>query len=301
MSQGKRQSHVLEMGDGLFALQNLHFLDGRLGLYPKLARGSAPVNCYLIRVPGESLLIETGYTVDEDTIAEQIREIHVAGSLMSIFPMRVQEPPSMCNATSLATRFQPSRFYGVSQGRIDHWANFHVSADPSLPGVLSHEREVPITPTTRLAGMPSFRVGLDRQIDIVNAPIRLIVTRWLFDQVTGTLFTSDMFSHIWSDTPHPRWVASELSRDDSAEQLHRFLLGGRYWWLPGSRARIVRDAVKGVFTKYDVQNIAPTAGAILRGRDIVKRQVESLCDILDKMDGRHTSPSYIPRSIVNSI
>ena len=42
-----------------------------------------------------------------------------------------------------------------------------------------------------------IKVGNDgRAIDVTQAPIRLIATRWLYDRATRTLFSSDMFTHV---------------------------------------------------------------------------------------------------------
>ena len=40
-----------------------------------------------------------------------------------------------------------------------------------------------------------------RPVVVYQAPIRLIATRWIYDAATKTLFTSDMWTHTWRETP----------------------------------------------------------------------------------------------------
>jgi hypothetical protein len=47
----------------------------------------------------------------------------------------------------------------------------------------------------------------------MNAPIRLIATRWLYDYATKTLFSSDLFTHLWRDTAAGPWIVTDADND----------------------------------------------------------------------------------------
>ena len=47
----------------------------------------------------------------------------------------------------------------------------------------------------------------------MQAPLRLIATRWLYDRATRTLFSSDMFTHVWRDSETGPWIVTDADND----------------------------------------------------------------------------------------
>src|SRR5262249_14237437 len=88
-------------------------------------------------------------------------------------------------------------------------------------------KSMKVTPVTRA---DSIQVGNDgRAIDVTQAPIRLIATRWLYDRATRTLFSSDMFTHVWRDTETGPWIVTETdSNSTSPRDIRSFMLNTRY-------------------------------------------------------------------------
>ena len=101
--------------------------------------------------------------------------------------------------------------------------------------------EEQIFPTTVLGNELECRVGQnnERIIRGINAPIRLITTMWIYDEATRTLFSSDMFSHVWQDDPEGPWAVEDEAVTTSAF-VRSFLLNTRYWWLEGVDTGTVR-------------------------------------------------------------
>ena len=71
-----------------------------------------------------------------------------------------------------------------------------------------------------------------RPIDVMQAPIRLIATRWLYDRATRTLFSSDLFTHVWRDRAEGPWIVTDDDDDDHARAAvvpaeHALLVAGR--------------------------------------------------------------------------
>jgi flavorubredoxin len=152
---------------------------------------------------------------------------------------------------------------------------------------------MPITAVTRSDTIQLGKTG--RPIDVMQAPIRLIATRWLYDQATRTLFSSDMFTHVWGARADGPWIVTGDDDTTSARELRSFLLNTRYWWLEGAPTGSIRRGIGDVFDKYDVETIAPGYGCILHGRKVVARHVQMLDEILKGLDKSVAVSRYVGR------
>jgi flavorubredoxin len=130
----------------------------------------------------------------------------------------------------------------------------------------------------------------------MRAPIRLIATRWLYDRATRTLFSSDMFTHVWRYTEIGPWIVTETDSDPtSVRDIRSFMLNTRYWWLEGAPTGEIRRGIDAIFEKYDVEIIAPGYGCILRGRKVVARHYRMLDEFLKTCDKSVAVSRYVPR------
>jgi len=135
-----------------------------------------------------------------------------------------------------------------------------------------------------------------RAIDVMQAPIRLIATRWLYDRATRTLFSSDLFTHVWRDAETGPWIVTEADNDPtSLSDVRSFMLNTRYWWLEGAPTDAIRRGIDKVFDSYDVETIAPGYGAILRGRNVVERHYRMLDEFLKACDKSVAVSRYVGR------
>ncbi len=285
-------SGVTDLGSGkAYALHNVFELDGRISAYPRSARGFAPSNCYLLCEEDGAILLDTGYNGHRRSLFEQIGSIITPDTPLSIYPLRLNEFMSVGNAAALAKEFNVVECF-ARRPDMDFWLDFDVEKF----GPKSEEEQ--IFPTTVLGNELECRVGQnnERIIRGINAPIRLITTMWIFDEATRTLFSSDMFSHVWQDDPEGPWAVEEESVTTSAF-VRSFLLNTRYWWLEGVDTGTVRKGITDVFHRYDIENIAPGYGAILMGRELVERQFSVLDEVLRDLDRSVVNPRYIPRDM----
>jgi flavorubredoxin len=130
----------------------------------------------------------------------------------------------------------------------------------------------------------------------MQAPIRLIATRWLYDRATRTLFSSDMFTHVWRDSQNGPWIVTESDNDStSLSDVRSFMLNTRYWWLEGAPTDSIRRGIGNVFDKYDIETIAPGYGCILRGRNVVARHYRMLDEFLKACDKSVAVSRYVTR------
>jgi hypothetical protein len=274
--------------DRLYALQNPYPLDGRISFYAASARGFSVANCYLLREPDAAMLIDTGFGKDEPVIRAQIETLIAPGLPLSMFPLRLNEFMSINNVESFAGHFNVETCY-TSNIDAALWFDFGAKADGR--DVL---KSMKVTAVTR-ADTIALGKGA-RAIDVMQAPIRLIATRWLYDRQTRTLFSSDMFTHVWRDTATGPWIVTESDNDStSLADVRSFMLNTRYWWLEGAPTDSIRRGIGDVFDKYDVETIAPGYGCILRGRNVVARHYRMLDEFLKACDKSVAISRYVSR------
>ena len=130
----------------------------------------------------------------------------------------------------------------------------------------------------------------------MQAPIRLIATRWLYDRSTKTLFSSDLFTAVWRDDARGPVGRHRLDNEfTTTADMRSFMLNTRYWWLEGAPTDSIRRGIDDVFDKYDVETIAPGYGCILRGRKVVERHYRMLDEFLTASDKSRMVSRYVSR------
>jgi flavorubredoxin len=274
--------------DQLYALQNPFALDGRVSSYPGSARGFSVVNSYLLTQPDAAMLIDTGFGKDEALIRGQIEQLIAPGLPFSMFPLRLNEFMSINNVESFAGHFNIETCY-TSNPDAALWFDF--GAKENGRGILD---AINVTAVTRADTINLGKSG--RAIDVMQAPLRLIATRWLYDRATRTLFSSDMFTHVWRDSEMGPWIVTDADNDPtSPRDVRSFMLNTRYWWIEGAPTDSIRRGIGNVFDKYDIETIAPGYGCILRGRNVVARHYRMLDEFLKACDKSVAVSRYVTR------
>src|SRR5260370_11158881 len=187
--------------DQLYALQNPFTLDGRVSSYRSSARGFSVANSYLLTEPDAAMLIDTGFGKDEAVIRAQIDSLTTPGLPLAIFPLRLNEFMSINNVESFAGHFNVETCY---TSNIDAALWFDFGAKTEGRDILKSMKP---TAVTRAQTIPPGKGG--RLITAMQPPIRLLSTRPLHDPATRTLFSSDMFTHVWRDTRNGPWIVTD--------------------------------------------------------------------------------------------
>jgi flavorubredoxin len=278
---------IADMAGGrLYALQHQFPLDGRVSSYPASARGFSVANSYLLTQPDAALLIDTGFGKDEAAIRAQIESLIAPGSPLALFPLRLNEFMSINNVASFAGHFNVNTCY-TSNIDAALWFDFGTDNSRTILDKMN------VTAVTRA---DTIQIGTHgRAMDVMQAPIRLIATRWLYDRDTKTLFSSDLFTHVWRQQASGPWIVTEADDDTTPVQLRSFMLNTRYWWLEGAPTDSIRRGIDEVFNKYDVETIAPGYGCILRGRKVVQRHYRMLDEFLKACDKSRMVSRYVTR------
>jgi hypothetical protein len=273
----------------LYALQNVLELDGRISAYPARARGYSVANCYLLKEPDAAILIDTGYAAHEPAIRAQLDRLLEPGTPLSLFPLRLNEFMSINNIETLAARFNVEQCHAANPDAA-WWFDFGAVSD-SGGSVLD---KLKINVVGREEALAVGKLG-NRVLDVMQAPIRLISTRWIYDRVTRTLFSSDMFSHVWRDRPEGPWFVGEGDDPTAFAHVRSYLLNTRYWWMEGVDSGPLRRAVRKVLDTFDIETLAPGYGAIIRGRRQVARQFEIFDEVLASFDRGVVASRYVDR------
>jgi len=279
---------IAELADSkLYALQHQFALDGRVSAYPASARGFSVANSYLLKQDDAALLIDTGFGKDEPAIRGEIESLIAPGSALSLFPLRLNEFMSINNVATFAGHFNVDQCY-TSNPDAGLWFDFGTDNSRDILDSMT------VTAVTRADTIELGKHG--REIDVMQAPIRLIATRWLYDRATKTLFSSDMFTHVWRDSETGPWIVTDTDNDStSPREVRSFMLNTRYWWLEGAPTDSIRRGIGEVFDKYDIETIAPGYGCILRGRKVVARHYQMLDDFLKACDKSVAVSRYVTR------
>jgi flavorubredoxin len=246
-------------------------------------------NCYLMVEDDAATLLDTGYAVHEPAIRRQIESLIGPRQPLSLFPLRLNEFMSINNVETLAAHLNVVQCY-TGNPDAAWWFDFGATSDQGR-SVLD---KLKITVVGRDEVLSIGGSG-KRVLDVFQAPVRLISTRWIYDRATKTLFTSDMFTHVWRDTAEGPWFVDESNDVSSFDHVRSFLLNTRYWWLEGVNTGPLREAVAKVLDTYDIETLAPGYGAIIHGRDLVEKQFRIFDDVLASLD-RSVQPSrYVDR------
>ena len=193
-------------------------------------------NSYLLTQPDAAMLIDTGFGKDEPVIRAQIEQLIAPGLPLSLFPLRLNEFMSINNVESFAGHFNVEQCY-TSNVDAALWFDFGAKADGR--GILDSMKVVAVT---RADTIELGKQG--RAIDVMQAPIRLIATRWLYDRATRTLFSPTCSPMSGATAQNGPWIVTEADNDStSPRELRSFMLNTRYWWLEGAPTDSMRRGI----------------------------------------------------------
>lgn len=262
--------------DLLYALGGLVELDGRISWGPKDA-GLQPINAYLLPGANPPALVDTGLAVHRADFAAQLKSLLPPNSHLDVFLTR-SEHDCVGNVGLVMGEFDTGRLDNFfTGGGFNPFDGFEDATDRS-------DSRRNNTELTRVqAGETSG------ELEVINPPFRVLGTFWAFHAPTKALFTSDLFGHTSLTSPDMSRVIDGSTPDDtSVDSIIPHLLA-KFFWLDGARTTTIRNDIAGLFSRYDVEIIAPTHGRILKGKDIVRRHIDLLDRALARLDGERRS------------
>jgi flavorubredoxin len=247
---------------------------GHISWVPAGAAGYAPLNAYVLTEGRAGLMIDTSLPVFEDAIVTQLKGLGL--DELTIVLTRSVEFDSMGNAEVIAAKLPVKTIYAQMQYPPTAWCYMREDEPELTP---------PATYEERMFGYEdSIDLAPGRHLTLVDTKLKLLACAWVFDHATGTLFTSDSFSHVLAPDPYTR-VITEDNDHSTVEDVQRHLLT-KFEWLMGARTDPVRTFLDRVFTRFDVQAIAPLGGCVLHGRAVVARHRALVDEALSRISER---------------
>lgn len=261
--------------DKLEVLGGMIALDRRVSWAPKESSGYQPSNAYLLSGDAGSgrLLIDTGLALHSKRILDGLAERIGEGGGISIFFTRA-EMDCVSNLEPIASRFDVERlFTGGVINPFDAFADLSGAALRGRRHQVDRQRTEGGDALTRAS---SIVVAPGRILEIEAPLLRLLPTFWGWDAATGTLFTSDTFTHGVADRPDgPRVLDSAADDNTTPEQVAAHLYA-KYEWIPRSNCEPLREWLSEKFTALDPEMVAPTRGQVIKGKSLITTHLEMM-------------------------
>lgn len=270
-------------GGSLYVLANPYELKGTTHTFPVWARGFAPSNSYLLLGDGEALLVDTGLSAHEEALLAQVGEL-LGDRRLALYSSRFGEFNTICNAHAIVENFDVSALYVPWEG-ASMWMEIRPKYAP--PGTRVGSGPLGRLTNVKTVDGEAFTLGAGRRITPLRASMRLITAQWLYDHETGTLFTSDAFTHVWRESAEGPWTVSPDEDGTTAERVLDYLTATRYWWLNGAdTAPLIGQLQAAVDGLPELRAIAPGYGCALLGPEVAARHFGLVEEALRLAAGR---------------
>jgi flavorubredoxin len=235
-----------------------------------------PINCYVIFDQENIFMVDTGVPAHRDIIIRQLDDIGVTGKEISLFLTRAEYE---------------------TIGNLEAIHNVCSISEISVGGIrnpFDGYEEMTKTINTREKRLHAGENGIANlsmsgSLKIIPTRIKILHTNWLYDEITKTLFSSDIFGHTSIGADVGAIVISRDDEDLSTIETSRNHLIQKYHWLEFAETKLLSEWLEKLFSDLDIENIAPTHGCVLKGKGIVDRHYRFIQSILHEFDNERRS------------
>lgn len=252
---------VVIVPDKLYRLGGSIPMDGRVTWAPQSATGFQPCNTYVL-AGADMLIIDPGIPWVEAEVLSGLRQLLPPDARPRVFLTRAQL--DCCgNLTKVSSE------YAIQEVFTGGLRNPFDAFDEAAAATVGW------SPDSMVQRSPS-----EAGLEVHNAALRMLSTFWGYDRDTKTLFTSDSFTHatVPNDADVPV-VSADNDGDCTIQDVRAHMLA-TFWWLQYADKRAIRDDLLRFFEARDVENIAPSRGCVIRGRETVARHVDMVLTVL---------------------
>ena len=206
-------------------------LDERVSWCPPGVRASQPVSCYLIIGETGALLVDTGIRAHEQEVLAALQELYDGGVPLSVLLTRT-EMECCLNLPAIESRFPIDAVWYT--GGI------------TVPRSHAEVRRVSVEPGTAqwIEPHPGMR------IELISPMMRLLPTLWVHEPETGTLLTSDAFTH--GDGPAENGLA-------------------KFRWFTRAETGDIAAHVRSVIAERRISLIGPGYGRPYEGEEVAEQ------------------------------
>jgi flavorubredoxin len=250
-------SRIERISEDVLVLTDLVPIDGRVSWIPQDARGFEPYNEYIVLSDDRALLIDTGVALHEDSVLASLREV-IGSRELVVFITRIELDclGNLGRIFDLFPRVQVTTSNIVPLLKLVHIAD---TTPPPLPPV-----RLPIGSTLAQFGFPRLR--------IYEALIRTLGATWLWDENTGTLFTTDIFCTDMLSSADQAVLRRDSADLQSPDAVRNFVLR-KFDWLESADSKKLLPPWETFFSQVHPAALAPIHGRVQVGRDLVSQVV----------------------------
>lgn len=236
-------------------------VDAKVSWCPSGVNGWQPISAYLIRRGNSAVLVDTGVGMHADEIRAQLRELIGLDTNLSVILTRT-EMECCLNLPALESEFRVDRVWYT--GGITVPVTDAVAQRISVDAGSFVDQEVAPGITVRL----------------YSPLLRLLPVLWVGDLVSGTLLTSDSFTHLLTD-------ADGTVRPYDEADLRAFH-DLKFGWIHSAESAedvtAIAANLRAIVHERDWAAFGPTYGAPVIGADAVRTQGEQLAAHLEEGD-----------------
>lgn len=244
---------------------------------PANRRGWEALNVYLLRGTERWVLLDTGVAAQGSLLADQLHAITPLGSALTVMLTR-SEPDCIGNLGPILDGWSVDAVYaGGGPNSINPFDYFdQVTQDIGKTGGARLVRQDYGDGVGLTAKCTAF---------YLRPPLRLLATSWVFDEGTGTLFTSDFFGYMGLERAGDKPISRDVPDAATVTAIEEWI-PVRFDWVRNADLTQVIHNLQEVFRSHRVQRIAPTHGCIIEGTSCVAAHVQSVVDTLARLSLR---------------
>lgn len=247
-------------------------LNNNVSWVPAHVRGYQPQNCYLVVEGDRATLIDTGIAAHKHIITEQLLQVLPKGMPLTVFLTR-SEYDCIGSLAEIQKHVQVERL--LAGGSVNPFDAFDAVIE--LEGTWDNRIQLGRNP---VGGASTLETS--DQLETITPALRLLVTFWVYDKVSKTFFSSDLFGHTVTTNEDDAVIIDAGQADAITRTGVREHMESKFHWLPHSVPDGVpaRDLRK-LFAEREIENIAPSHGLVLRGKEVVQRHFDHVITLLD--------------------
>lgn len=229
---------------------------------PDGAQGWFPVQGYVLRDNDQLLLIDTGLAVHRTDIREALRVL-AQGCRSRRMMITRREPDAIINLPWVVKDIGLQEV--LCGGPLNPLDFFDAMDD------VNADAHIKVTTGATLGRVnPGDILDVGRlRVEVLRPELKVLTTNWLFERVTGSLFTSDSFGFLSRHSPSESRIARPSADEISADRIRDYL-DVKFDWLNGSESDPVIEDVTRIFEGRDIQRVCPGGGCVIEGREAVK-------------------------------
>ena len=244
-------SQVARINDRIFVLTDVVEIDDRITWHIPGTRGYEPYNEYLILNDDRALLIDSGVALHGSSILSSLKQL-VGSRELILYSTRI-ELECIGNHGLINNAFPNCQI--VTANVVPQAALFHVSGFRSTMAPVTHMR---MGDNLEEFGFP--------EIQILQAPLRMLGTSWLWESGSRTLFTTDSFNIDMMEKPDDLVFRTNSGSIPRSDFIRETLLQ-KFDWLALADMDMIKADWDFLFRRVVPAAIAPIHGRVQIGNE----------------------------------